>query len=253
MRRMRTVLRVMHKIALARNFITPVPKEALAYFRAKGLKVGFNHQDVWKEEHTAAFTAAKVMEFNILRDLRGIVEKSIAEGTTFRDFQQEAGSLLDQSGWSDYGNGKSDKNRLKTIFDTNMRVARSAGQWHRVERVKESLPYLIYELGPSKVHRDEHVEWAGTILKVDDPWWNTHMTPNGFGCKCSVRQISPQEADSLGGVTEAPDSHLVPWENIHSGKTEYAPIGVDPAFAYNPGKNRMAGLNEALDNAEEDQ
>jgi uncharacterized protein with gpF-like domain len=230
----------------------PVPKEALAYFHAKGLRVGFRYDEVWQDEHTAAFTAAKVMELDILRNLREIVERAIAKGTTFRDFRLEAGDLLDQSGWSDYGNEDNKTSRLATIFDTNMRVARAAGQWQRIERAEESLPYLIYELGPSKIHREEHVEWEGTVLPVDDPWWDTHMPPSEWGCQCRVRQISPQEAEELGGVTEVPDSHLVPWENIHNGQTEYAPVGVNPAFAYNPGKNRMAGLDKALANAEEE-
>jgi hypothetical protein len=62
-----------------------------------------------------------------------------------------------------------------------MRVSRSAGQWQRIDRTKKTLPYLVYYLGPSANHRDEHVGWAGTILPVDHPWWDTHFVPNGWG------------------------------------------------------------------------
>ena len=37
------------------------PKEAIAYFRKKGLKKSFAWQDVWQEEHAKAFTVAKAM------------------------------------------------------------------------------------------------------------------------------------------------------------------------------------------------
>ena len=40
---------------------------------------------------------------------------------------------------------------------------------------------------------------AGTLLPVDDPWWQTHYPPNGWGCKCWVRQVSRREAERLGG------------------------------------------------------
>lgn len=159
----------------------PVPKEALDYFKAKGLKIGFNYTDVWKQEHTAAFTAAKILELDVLRSLRTIVEDTIKDGTTFEKFQKDAGLLLDQSGWSDYHKETPKKVRLRTIFDTNMRVARATGQWERVERTKKILPYLLYELGPSLNHREEHEEWEGTLLPVDDPWWDEHMPPNGWG------------------------------------------------------------------------
>ena len=159
----------------------PVPKEALEFFKTKGLQPGFNWYDVWREEHTAAFTVAKIMELDILRSVRGLVDRAIEEGKTFEQWRKEVKPLLDQSGWSDYGTEKTSKHRMRVIFDTNMRTARAAGQRQRIERTKDVLPYLTYELGPSVRHRDEHVSWEGTTLPADDVWWETHFTPNGYG------------------------------------------------------------------------
>jgi uncharacterized protein with gpF-like domain len=159
----------------------PPPKEALDYFKAKGLKIGFNYTDVWKEEHNAAFTAAKITELNILATVRGIVERALEDGTTFEQFRKDAGPLLDKSGWSDYHQDTPKKHRLRVIFDTNMRTARSAGQWQRIERTKKLLPFLVYELGPSARHREQHEAWHGTTLPVDHPWWDDHFVPNGWG------------------------------------------------------------------------
>jgi len=159
----------------------PPPVEALEYFQAKGLQVGFDHLEVWKEEHAAAFTIAKVMELDVLATVRGIIERAIEEGTSFEDFQKNAGPLLDKSGWSNYGGEAPKKARLQTIFETNMRVSRAAGQWQRIDRTKLVLPFLVYELGPSAKHRDVHVDWDGTTLPVGHPWWEDHFTPNGWG------------------------------------------------------------------------
>lgn len=159
----------------------PPPKEALDYFEAKGLKVGFDYTDVWKEEHHAAFTAAKILELDILNDLRVSIEGALEEGIPFQEWQKTADMVLDKSGWSDYHEDTPKKHRLKTIYDANMRVARSVGQWQRIERTKKVLPFLVYELGPSAHHREWHEAWAGTTLPIDDPFWDDHYTPNGWG------------------------------------------------------------------------
>ena len=38
------------------------PEEAIAFFRRKGFRIGFDHRDVWQAEHQAAFTVAKAMQ-----------------------------------------------------------------------------------------------------------------------------------------------------------------------------------------------
>ena len=76
----------------------------------------------------------------------------------------------------------------------NRRTAYAAGQWARILRTAKALPYLLYSLGPN---RDHHVAIAGTILPFDTPFWHTHFPPNGWGCKCRVRQISSRERERL--------------------------------------------------------
>jgi len=223
----------------------PVPKEALEFFQAKGLKVGFDYRDVWREEHSAAFTIAKVMEINVLAYMRGVIERAIEEGTTFRDFVKTVEDIMDKSGWSNYGRGRKPKSRLRTIYDTNMRTARAAGQWQRIERTKVILPFLVYELGPSVNHRVQHEAWEGTTLPVDDAWWNDHAPPGGYGCKCNLRQVGTREVERKGGVSDRPSSRKVPWENKRTGKTEWAPIGIQPGWDFNAGKDRFAGVRRA--------
>lgn len=74
-------------------------------------------------------------------------------------------------------------------------------------------PYLMYFVGNSARHREQHLAWNGLILPKDDPFWNNHFPPNSYGCKCFTRTVSepkkrryereeikiPPKADGSGG------------------------------------------------------
>jgi hypothetical protein len=229
----------------------PVPKEAVDYFRSKGWKVGFDHQDVWKEEHAIAFTVAKATETDVLESIRGAVDSAIAEGKTVREFQNELTPTLQKLGWwgkqevTDPLTGEKiaaqlgSPRRLQTIYRQNLRSAQAAGQWERIERTRKALPYLRYRIGPSENHRPEHVAWDGLVLPADDSWWDAHFPPNGWGCKCWAQQLSKFAADKLGGPGTAPPPESRLWTNPRTGKTETVPKGITPGFDFNPGKARL--------------
>lgn len=232
------------------SFPGPVPREALEYLRAKGLRVGFDHQDVWREEHDNAFTVAKAMTNELLGTIKAAVEDALANGRTLRDFRRDLTPKLQAEGWwgrqevIDPKTGRPEEaqlgspRRLRTIFDANLRTARAAGQWERAQRTKDDLPFLILELGPSRVHRPEHVAWAGTILPIDDPFWDVAYPPNGWGCSCRVRQISRAEAERKGGPTPVPPLVMQEWVNRRTGTRMQVPRGIDPGWDRNPGKGR---------------
>ena len=240
------------------SFPGPVPREALDYFRAKDLRPGFDHRDVWGAEHAHAFTVAKAVQLDILDDMREAVEAALAEGKTFRQFSKDLTPILQKKGWwgekeqIDPKIGEERRvrlgspRRLRTIYRSNLRAARAAGQWQRIQRTKDTHPYLLYELGPSERHRPQHVAWAGTLLPADDPWWQTHYPPNGWGCKCRVRQISRREAERRGGVTKPPPYDPVEWTNKRTGEVQTIDRGLDPAWAGNPGIDRARIVMESL-------
>ena len=99
------------------------------------------------------------------------------------------------------------------------------------------------------------------------------MPPNGFGCKCHVRQITEAEADRLAkdglrytgqrtigvdGKTityedrtiqvtrERPARRRGEWMNPATGEVMRITEGIDPGFDYNPGRHRPAGVRAAL-------
>ena len=175
------------------RFPGPVPEDALEFFRAKRLRPSFDFRDVAAEEHAIEFTVAKSVGFDILADVRGALDKHLADGGTLRTFSKQLTPILQEKGWwgreevEDPRTGKpvlaqlGSPRRLRTIFEANMRSARAAGQWARAQRTKGTHPYLLYGRSPSREPRQEHRAWEGTLLPVDDPWWDTHFPPNGWG------------------------------------------------------------------------
>lgn len=53
-----------------------IPDKALRYIKQKELKPAFSYKDVWNEEHITSFTVAKVMNVDILKDIKNAVVKS---------------------------------------------------------------------------------------------------------------------------------------------------------------------------------
>ncbi|HEU4601570.1 MAG TPA: phage minor head protein [Steroidobacteraceae bacterium] len=235
------------------------PKAALNFFRKKGLKASFSWQDMWQEEHDAAFTVAKMMDVDLLADVKQAVDDAIANGETFAEFAKKLKPELVKRGWwgqaemEDPLTGKTrmvqlgSARRLQTIFRTNMQMAYSAGDWEQITETAEDAPYLMYDAIDDNRTRPQHRAWDGTVLRWDNPWWQTHRPPNGWYCRCSTIQLSKYDLQAMGkSVSEAPPVTTREYVNKRSGEISRVPDGIDPGFAYNPGASRQQHLNEQL-------
>lgn len=247
------------------DFQSRPPKEASAFFKAKKLQPSFDWQDVWRDEHSKAFTVARTTQIDILSDIQSALQAALDDGKTFADFKKELTPILVKKGWwgikeqTDPQTGEIKKvrlgtpRRLQTIYWANMASARSAGQWERAQRTKAALPYFLYVQTSSADPRPEHLEWVGTILPIDHEWWHTHMTPNGWGCKCQIRQISRYEAERRGGVTKNPTIYPPQTyrRKLPNGDYEVTRVtgGIDPGWDNNPGRDRMRELRKAASRA----
>lgn len=229
-----------------------VPPEVPRYFADRGLKPGFSWLDVWGEEHAHAFTVAKAVDVELLGTLRDSIKRAIDNGQGFETWRTNLKPELERIGWgkprlvADPTGERPDRKvdftapgRLQTIFSANMRSARAVGQWDRIQRTKEVLPYLLYVRTTSKEPRALHLYWAGTILPADDPWWRTHFPPNGWRCKCAVRQVSRFEREEKlgqeGYSDERPALDEKPFVNRRTGEIVRVPDGIDPGWGHNPG------------------
>ncbi len=242
------------------------PPEVTSYFEGKSLRPAFSWQDVWAEEHAYAFTIAKATEAELLGVFKSSIDEAIRTGKGFETWKTEASKELTRLGWwgprmvSDPSGVDPDRmvnfasdRRLKTIFWSNLNSARSAGQWERAQRTKKALPFILYVRTTSGDPRPEHLSWVRIILPVDHPFWKSHWPPNGWLCKCQVRQISAREAQQLlgrepkdGGVLyrdTAPDlGPDIPHRNRRTGEITMVPQGIDAGWHTNPGLARASTL-----------
>jgi SPP1 gp7 family putative phage head morphogenesis protein len=243
--------------AIAAIFRKP-PADVLAFFRKKGLKLGFAWQDVWKGEHKIAFTVAKMMDLDLLADVRSAVEKAMHDGHTGKQFAKELTPILQRAGWwgqkeqTDPQTGVTDivqlgsARRLDTIFRTNMQTAYAAADYKQIQETKDSAPYLMYDAVDDDRTRPEHAAWSGTILPVDDPWWKDHFPPNGYNCRCSVIQLGPRDLKRMDKTVDAkaPDNGTYEYVNKRTGEVTDIPRGIDPGWDYNPGDDRAQHLDQ---------
>ncbi|BAE50569.1 Mu-like prophage FluMu F protein [Paramagnetospirillum magneticum AMB-1] len=230
------------------------PAEAVAAFRNRGkrLEPSFAWQDLWHEDHATAFTVAKSTGFDILKDLHQSLADALANGTLEKDWRRQITPILQAKGWwgrqamEDPLTGETkmvqlgSARRLHVIFDTNLRTAHAAGRWAQIERSAELAPFLRYSAVLDSRTRPEHREWNGTVLRWDHPWWDTHFPPNGWFCRCTVTQMGESDLARLG-LTESdgPPADPAPpraYINPRTGEVSEVPAGIDPGFAYNPGR-----------------
>lgn len=231
------------------------PVEAIAFFRSKGWEIAFDWRDVWQEEHARAFTVAKAMSRDLLEDIRGAVDKALAEGTTLRTFIRELAPRLYARGWwgrklmTDPQTGEEkvvqlgSPARLRTIYNTNLRTSYMAGRWQRIERAKRTLPLLRYVSVMDGRERPEHHAWHGTILPVDDPWWDTHFPPCGWNCRCDGQPLNQRMLDRRGWtITEPVKFPERDYLNKRTGELTRTERGIDPGWSYNVGKASLDAL-----------
>jgi phage gp29-like protein len=203
-------------------------KEQESFFKKKLNVPTLRWTDLWKEQHTKAFSVAGAYKDDLLTDFRGAVDKAITEGTTLAEFRKDFDGIVARNGWSYNG---SRNWRSEVIYSTNIRTAHAAGRWEQLNdpAVQKAFPYLEYRHGNSIHPRPEHLAWNGITLPRDDPWWNTHYPPNGWGCKCTVLASTrrDQQKAAANGMATAPPSPI----NPQTGE----PVGIDKGWGYNVG------------------
>jgi len=248
--------------AFSTELFAKPPAEVLRYFDSKGVKPSWHYQDFAVEEHAHAFTVAKSAGYDILGDIKSALSEAIHNRQDFEEFQKNLRPILQAKGWwgksveTDPLTGETSvaqlgsSRRLRTIYWANVNGAYAAGEWERIQRTKDILPYLEYLISTAVHKRLEHLEWVGTILPVDDEWWAEHYPPNGWNCQCRVRQLSEYEAEQRGidpDNLDRPQSFgRRPYVNKRTGEVRDVPVGVDPAWAGNPGMVRQRAAADFL-------
>ena len=212
-------------------------REAIDFYQAKVRVPTRHYTDLMNQAHSKAFMVAGAMRDDMLCDFQEAVGKALTEGATLADFRRDFNAIVARYGWAYNGTPGW---RSRVIYDTNVRTAYSAGHWQQMQATKKMRPYGRYLHGPSIHPREQHLAWDGKVVPLDDPWWDYRWPPNGWGCKCSVVSVSQREVERNGWTVEHPeaDETIRATVNTPDGPIEVETVeGVDPSFAYNPGKS----------------
>ena len=221
----------------------PLPfREAIDYFAGKVQLPTDTWTDILQEQHTKAFVVAGAKKAALVGDFQNALAKALDEGTSLEEFRADFDRIVKDHGWSYKGKRGW---RSRVIYETNMRQAYASGRWSQIEKVKKLRPYLRYVAVLDGRERKSHRALHGLIYPVDHAFWDKHYPPNGWGCRCSVESLSERDMkknDYTASTTLPPgtDTHTI----RRGGRdvTVTTPHGVSPAFAYNPGRNRLSGL-----------
>jgi len=234
------------------------PEKAIAYLKKKGLAPAFRWTDLWKEDHDTALTVAKMMDVELLQDVKDALVDALENGETMQDFTDKIYPLMEAKGWIgwketvDPDTGEvveaelGTPRRVELIFRQNMGVAYEKGRWEEAQETKEEFPMMRYVATQDMRTRDEHAAWDGITLPIDHEFWKTHAPKNGWNCRCSVIQLTKEDSQKLGGVKPAPKITYYEATNPRTGKTEQVPDGIDFGWDYNPGTASDARLEKDL-------
>lgn len=229
------------------KFNTPF-QEQVDFFRQKLNLPTERYDDILKAAHDRAFVVAGAMKADLLDDLRQAVDKSIAEGKSIQWFRKEFDNIVAKNGWTGWtGEGtKAGRDwRTRVIYRTNLSTSYAAGRWAQLNDpdLLKSRPYWKYIHNDTVRHpRPLHQSWSGTVLKYDDPFWQSHFPPNGWGCRCRVTAVPA--SDYKGHP--APDDGTYIYKDS-AGQEHVLPKGIDYGWDYAPGANKTTPLKDIVD------
>lgn len=214
------------------------PKEAYEFLASKKLKPTFSYTELKKEAHTRAFSVAKAMKLDLLSDIYKSLQDALKKGKPFKEYKTELEPTLKKHGWwgeTEVTNPKTGEikkihvgaARLKTIYETNIRVAYNTGRYIHLQKAQKSV-YWMYVSALLETTRQKHRLLHGTVLKRSHPFWQNNYPPNGYNCKCKVRAYTKKELEKRG---------------IKPSEGDVEDIA-DKGWEYNPGKAGYERLKE---------
>lgn len=177
----------------------------------QGINLAFQEAgEDWRIENSAfinefRYNTAVFAAFKNHQQTKELIEELIDENgelRSFREFRKATKNIV-----KDYN-----ERWLQTEYNTAVRSARSAVKWKDFLKTEHLYPNLEYMRSRATHKREAHLEYVGTILPIRHPWWDTHLPPGDWNCKCWVR---PTDKEPTG----IPNAELVL-----------------PVFAGNPGE-----------------
>lgn len=204
--------------------------------------------DIQKSGHDRSFIVAGASIADMVADFHDAINKAANDGESIQSFRKRFDGIVKKYGWEGWTGSGSKKGRdwrTRVIYQTNLLTSYSAGRLKQLNDpdLRKVRPYWRYIHNDTVQHpRPLHVSWSGLVLHADDPWWQTHFPPNGWGCLCHVQAV--RESEFKGA--KAPDNGTYTHIDSHGNKHE-VPNGIDFGFDYQPGANTTTPFKDLID------
>jgi uncharacterized protein with gpF-like domain len=179
-------------------------------------------QGIEYSAHAHAFAITGAVKLEFLHDINKSIKEAANNGTGFGQWRKQFRNAVKAHGGDTNINLKPSGETTKTesgnlhipllskwrqrvIYETNMKTAYATGRYAKLtdEDNLINFPYWQYVhgyYGKPNEPRDEHVAWDGIILPANDPWFDTHYPPNGWGCNCGIKPLTKREAERTGRI-----------------------------------------------------
>lgn len=217
--------------------------EAIAYLRAKVNFPTERWDDLAGQSHDRYWAVAGATKADLLTDLHTAVQKGLEQGTTLETFRADFERIVAKHGWTGWTGEGSPEGvawRTNVIYGTNLRTAYAAGRRAQRLEIAPQRPWWRYRHNDTVSEpRPAHLGWDGVTLRSDDPWWQIHDTPNGWGCRCYIETLSDADLEREG-ITPgpAPNDGTYTYKDARTREVREIPKGIDPGWDHAPGATR---------------
>lgn len=157
-------------------------REAAEWMRGKARANIEIYSQMLPEIRARAFAVSGIEDMKRLARIQEAIAK-VPEGG---DWREARGRIAEETGGSEA--------QAENLLRTNAFQAYAAARHRSQMGDTEVFPYLKYvTVGDDRV-RDSHARLNGTILRKDDPFWETHYPPWDWGCRCVAVELTEEMA-----------------------------------------------------------
>lgn len=182
---------------MAQFLFQPSPAtEAVDFLKSKAVVSREVFDELLPELRARAFAIAGIEDAGVLQRVRD----RIADLPAGADWNAVKRDVVEEiSPWLDAGDGGTlaSQRRAELLMRHHGFQAYRSAQYETIQRTKHVFPYLQYIATQDERTRASHRALHGVVLPADDPFWQTHTPPWGWGCRCQVVQISERQKQAI--------------------------------------------------------
>ena len=168
-------------------------KGAATGYGKKWKKFNSTNSDTVKKIQQNLYVFSSAKTYQQLEEMNSFLVDEKGKIRTYSEFKRKV----------DVVNKKYNRNYLQAEYQTSKRSAQATRQWETYQKDAGLFPNLKYMTVEDNKVREDHVNLNTIIKPINDPFWDTHYPPNGFRCRCYVKQTT--EKTTTKKITTNPD------------------------------------------------